>query len=1329
MVPVRTASLIVATWVREQLVKTKARLRISCRSAVWPGEVQTAIRESYSADQTAIAYLKPLSDEDIRTVAANSGIVADAFLRAVADTRVLTLAQHPLTLEMLVHVFGSEGRLPQSRRDLFHNGVGLLLRERKERREAGTAPDIPLVEMIDAAERIACYTLLSGREVVDLSDAPTPDSLDWAELSSLRSGTTALDDKLLRSLASCALCEGDGPDRFRFAHRQFAEYLAGRRIAELLPHQAMSLLASGLGWRAGVAGPLRETAAFAAMENGALAKWLAERDPEVIGLSDVADDSLRRQSMLTLLERFRRHELTDVQASRDELRLAGFQYASADKDLSPVLRERGDGVEDVLECAVELIESWQLQAMSNDLADLALDSAAPMHPRKSAGYALARFGTREARRRLRPLLQHSEHDPEYDLKGLALRCLWPADLTVPELLEALTPRRHNAHYGAYDSFFYELERSGFNAEGFLIEGLRWARQHIRRDGDHDPGVRIAKRIAHRAIEALPDPTIADGLATLLIDCGKVYADSPLNPIADNGVFRHENKQPETSPLAGRIDARREIVDALVAKEPDQSALWWVTHHTRGLLTVDDFPWLMQRAVDVSQPMTQRQRYAELTRMLPWYDHQPSIEALLMVRDVEPVASLYGFPLSMELDSEAAANARKQHAEMKRMIKPARRKRVKPPPAERVRQALELSETKDPRFFLNLCGELTLEEYSAHYGFARYLTETPGWATADEPTRTRIVDAGKRLLTAPTDEPERARTSPLNSILPGYMPAIMLIAQLEPAWLSSQPEEWWTRWAWYILRELHLHMHGERNDAKTLLVAELHRRAPEALRNAVTDLATMAGQESRPMLDATLEVLSDVFDPELDCRLRKLIEAGSLGMDRLEAVAEFVLARDSGTGVPACLAKLDEGAVSASEETAVHVALSLLSQRTAESWDPVIAFLRRRRNLAARILADFAHNERRAFRRDGAQSWLTTLTVPRVAQLLELLIELFPYESDPKHDTIEMRQVLPEDSARELRGQLMNWLINQSNAEAILALRHLEQKWGTRYPRLRRPRAIAERAYRLSRWGPIPPGSVAALLHAKSKVLIRSGSDAIDGIGMALEQFATAIRRERSDELEDFWNLPRKGAPTPKTEERVSAKLCQCIRDYFANYAVTADREVQVYRRKTAQNDDGAPGSEVDVLMRVPAAGAVAGDAIAVPIEVKLSGNPERRTALESQLSARYMTELATSFGMFVVAWMKAPRLPATYKPIWDDIESAKAELEQQAEQVAAKVRGNIGVVVFDASIPVKPRTRMNKARTKRKPKPASSKRRVHSTKGKPPPPNQPRLRTPNRRKS
>ncbi len=943
MVPIPTAGLAVATWIRDHLAKSKPKLRISCRSAIWPAEVLTAIMDVYGKDDTVAATLQALSKEDIETVASSSGINAPEYLSAVGKVRVFTLAQQPLTLQMLMRVFGSGGRLPKGRRELFHTGIALLLRERKERREAGTVIDVPLADLFSAAERLACYALFCGHEVIYLGDAQTHDAIDSIDLS-LQKGAASIDEKTLRALASSALCDRAGPDRFQFSHRQLAEYLAGERVSQLPLHQARSLLASSMGWRIGVAGPLRETAAFAAMGNGAIASWVADYDAEIIGLSDVADDALRRRALLALLERARRHELTDTQFSSGNLELSGFQYPTAAADLSPVLRERGQDAEDVLECAIALIDSWNLQTMSNDLADLALDENAPMQPRKSAAYALLDFGTTDARLRLRPLLQQSDLDPEYELKGIALRCLWPLDLSVPELLEALTPRRRTNYYGAYDGFLSELERSGFSADGYLAEGLKWARQHLPADSDHNPIVRIAKRVAHRAVAFIPDAEVVGGLTELLLDCGRAHLDSPFDRIKDFGVAKEA--EDAVPPLHGRTEARRVLVDALVERERDQHTLWWIAHHTPDLLSASDFPWLMQRSVDPSRPPQERKAFSDLSRTLAWYYDQASVESWLPVREVEPIASVYKIPLMIDLNSEAAAEERKQHLEMKRQNKRPRRRRLKPAPRERVQQALEFSENKDARFFLNLCAELTLEEFSSHYGFNRILTTAPGWASANDATRDRIIDAAKRALTAPTDEPEKARGALLSSILPGYMSAIFLTAELDIGWLTSQSSQWWARWAWYIVRELRPHMYGETDDLKTRVVSELNRHAPESLRTAAIDIAKMSDQESRPLLEATLQLLSGVPDSELDARLGKLIETGSISLDRLGAIAEFVLARDSALAMPLCLAKLEQGEVHSSEDTAVHLALALLSQRTAESWDVLIAFLQSRPDLAA-----------------------------------------------------------------------------------------------------------------------------------------------------------------------------------------------------------------------------------------------------------------------------------------------------------------------------------------------------------------------------------------------
>jgi hypothetical protein len=1253
MVPVKTTGLIVARWVRDTLAGNKPKLRISCRSAVWPPGVEAAIREVYGEEECAFALLQPLSLEDVKSIASARGLDAEAFTKDIEAAGALVLAQQPLTLGMLLRVHVSRGSLPASRSALFAQGVELLASESAERLDDGTAMDVPLAELMDAAERLACFSLLSGRDVVDLGDLPSSSSLGKLELASLPGGSRPLDVYLVRAVGRCGLCEGDGPRRFRFAHRQFAEYLAGRRLARLLPHQARALLSSGLGWQAGVAGPLRETAAFAAMESTAIASWVTDHDPEVVGLSDVADDTLRKRATLNLLAKFRRHELTDSQVGRDGIELAGFCYEGAGQDLRPVLKERGGDCEDVLECAVALIQSWGLVSMSDDLADLVLDVTAPQHTRTSAGYALAKVGTAGARRRLLPLTAGGLDNPDFELKGLALRCNWPDGLTVPELLAAVTQPRASRYYGAYESFIFALDHEGFEARGHRLAGLAWARQFVRRQGDAEATVRIARRIAIASLDEIDEPGVAEALTKLILDAAEAHVGSPLEPPRR---FSLGMKEPENEPpvLAGKPAVRRKLIDALAAYASKDRDLWWTARGTPGLLVPDDFPWLLQQATNLSLPMSQRENYAELARMLPWSDSIAGVEAWLAARETEPVASRFPYPLSIELESEEAARAKKAYADTKRWNRPTRHKKLRPPPAERLEQALRLSETKDPRFFLNVCRELTLEEYSTHYGFSRFLTNTPGWAAAEADTRRRIVESAKRLLSADTDEPERGRTEPLNTILPGYMSAIWLVMECEPTWVESLPASWWQRWAWYILRELNPNMVDEPEESKNALLRKLHERAPAQVRGAVEELATSAASDTQNLFTSILGVMNSVDDAELDAWLCAGLEAGEVPEDRVGEVAQFVLSRNSDRALVACLSRIEPAAVAKSEAAAVRAAVALLHERTRDGWASVFELLRRRPDLARNVLGEFAHGGRLRWRREGEPAGLAKLAFAQIGQLVSLLLEAFPPESDAKHQR-GAHFMGPDDSARQTRDQLISWLGDQRDVEAAESLRTLEERFGTKYPWLRRPRARAERAYRLSRWVPIPPRAVAELLAANGKRLIRSGRDAMDGVVAAIEDYAKRLRHDSPNDLEDLWNRRRDGGvPTPKDEERVSDKLCAAVRQYFRDFAVGAEREVQIFRRKLPSNVGGAPGSEVDVLYRVPAAGIENGEAIAVPIEVKLSHNVEARTGLRDQLVGRYMSELGTNLGVFVVAWMGTP---PGYRPLWGTPELAKEDLQ------------------------------------------------------------------------
>lgn len=307
MMPERRRWLAIKHWIRKDLHGTGASIRITCRPAVWPSELSDVVSEFTGSESFSTAFLQPLDDSDIRVAAASFGIDPDAFLGQLDGARARSLAAQPLTLRMLMKLYQSECGLPDSLSELFERGIERLVADPQERRDIGTQSPIPTTAMIEAAERLACYAMLSGREAVCFEDDPPPNALSLHDLAA----TFTLED--LRAIGSCGICDSTFPASFRFGHRQFAEYLAGRRLARLPAHQARAFLASPDGWSRGVAGPLRETAAFAAMFNADLAEWLSSCDPDVVGLSDVADSGLRRQATLALLDRFRRAEMTDAQ--------------------------------------------------------------------------------------------------------------------------------------------------------------------------------------------------------------------------------------------------------------------------------------------------------------------------------------------------------------------------------------------------------------------------------------------------------------------------------------------------------------------------------------------------------------------------------------------------------------------------------------------------------------------------------------------------------------------------------------------------------------------------------------------------------------------------------------------------------------------------------------------------------------------------------------------------------------------------------------------------------------------------------------------------------
>lgn len=1036
-------------------------------------------------------------------------------------------------------------------------------------------------------------------------------------------------------------------------------------------HHGRAILARDAGWTAGVAGPLRETAAVAASFQSELARWIAFNDPEVIGRSDVAESEQRKLALRGLLKLFRCHQLTDSQLARDQLSLDGLKYDGVEEDLRPILQERGDGLKDVYACAIELAESWDMESLSDELAELVLDTSVPFQTRKDAGYTLQRIGSIEAKHRLRPLVFSADDgdDDREELKGLALRCNWPDNLTEAELLDALNSPRRQSYYGAYEGFLYELAHQEFDAAGTRAKGLRWAESLLKRGHSVSRIDQIATNVVLGVIDSLDDSEVFDRFVQYVMQAEKVGArpfTSEHNDTANvkMSIWRERLAKHET--------LRRRLLIALVSTNVESHSIWWAARSVPGLLNAADFEWLLNQAVDENLLEDQRKCYAEIASRLPWMNERRLVDAWLKMRKHEMVNSVFGMQLSVELNSELATQMRAVYeAEQNEDIPEP----LDPPPAERI-QTLIVRSDEDPRWFGELVRVLNLSETSEFYDLERFVLKTPGWAAASPVVKDHILDAAKRLLQS-CGELAKCHKIPLNSILgDGVMPAIFLLLEMDRGWLEQRGTDWWTRWSWFILRELHLNLHGEDDEPKRELMRMLAAKVPEAVQKHLLRLARRQGGDR--LLSALLPALestsSSVSDDSFDDALCDLIRHKNISGERLSTVMNIVLKRSPEKGVPVCVARLALTSKSTPTVPAVRAAIALLEECPAEAGDVLLEFFHKRTDLAKHAIMKVAYHERLPHRTMEGLG----LGSQRAGQLLDLMFTLFPPEEDPSREGFY--SVSEHDEAVRLRSNLLNWLTDRADAdadaEAMVALRNLNEKYGVKYQWLRRPLSEARRRSLLAQWVPVPLGTMAEILHCADRRLVRSSQDVIDGIIYALDRYNYRLQHGTPLAVEDLWNNPSGVPASPKIEERVSDKVCEAIHDTFVDYAVVASREVQIRRRVVPKSDGGTSGSLVDVHVESPAAGTASGERLIVLVEVKRSCNPEARTGLQEQLVDRYLAEGEADHGVFVVAYLNAPELKKSHKPKWSTIDEARRELSAQADAVANNTGGTICVKSF-----------------------------------------------------
>ena len=254
---------------------------LSCREADWLGAVyRVKIEDDYDV-APVLLHLWSFTEEDARVFLSEQFPAIDSagVLKHLARYGIDSLYENPLTLRMLGEVAQNDGRLPETRAQLFDRACRVMLKESNPRHLQDSHARRGEEELLLAAGAICAAQLLCGR--VGTFNGPnmeTPEGYlqveDIARLPFARAANDALRVRLFQF---------EGESRFTHVHRVIAEYLGARWLACCFEAGApekrlLALFRHGEG----VPTSLRGLHAWMAHFNETLARRCIEADPYAV---------------------------------------------------------------------------------------------------------------------------------------------------------------------------------------------------------------------------------------------------------------------------------------------------------------------------------------------------------------------------------------------------------------------------------------------------------------------------------------------------------------------------------------------------------------------------------------------------------------------------------------------------------------------------------------------------------------------------------------------------------------------------------------------------------------------------------------------------------------------------------------------------------------------------------------------------------------------------------------------------------------------------------------------------------------------------------------
>ncbi len=467
----------------------RPRFRLSCREADWFGANDRDRLKNVSRDgKVTVLRLNPLSDDDISEILrANFGIEdADEFVGSARERGIDALLGNPQSLKMLATAV-ADGVWPESRLQTFDMACRTLLREHNEEHRIATRNGLEISDLMNAAGRLCAVQLLTGGAGYNLLGGES--DREYLGLETIPDE----DRDLLRHALGTKLFEGPSDGPRAPVHRQIAEFLGARHLATLIDQglPVRRVLAVMSGHDGIPVSELRGLAAWLAAHGKRSRAEIVARDPlGTVLYGDVREFSTEDKCrVLDRLLRDTKKNPRFVGAIQMDSRLGDVVTADMEDVFRGFLTDpaRDDAQQAFVVILIESLAHGQpLPGLADVMIDIIRDAARWPRIRKRALEAFVRNETDKERvfSELEALVAdvgaERVPDPDDELLGCLLTELYPARLSVSDIMQYLRTPKRPSIVGGYVRFWTgqvpETSTNAQLAELLDVIARRYSRQ-------------------------------------------------------------------------------------------------------------------------------------------------------------------------------------------------------------------------------------------------------------------------------------------------------------------------------------------------------------------------------------------------------------------------------------------------------------------------------------------------------------------------------------------------------------------------------------------------------------------------------------------------------------------------------------------------------------------------------------------------------------------------------------------------------------------------------------------------------------------------------------